>query len=244
MAAITVSGPPVERADEILTDEALEFVAELQRRFGARRDELLAPAQRPAGRIARDRHGSTSCPRPPACATGDWRVRRTPADLLDRRVEITGPTERKMTINALNSGAKVWLADLEDANTPHWANVVGGQVNLARRRSPHDRRSPRPRAGVPARRPRPDPGDRAAAARLAPRRAAPDRRRQAGRRGAGRLRALLLPQRPGAARARQRALLLPPEDGEPPRGAAVERRVRPRRRRRSGCRTARCARPC
>ncbi len=54
-----------------------------------------------------------------------------PADLLDRRVEITGPTERKMAINALNSGATVWLADLEDANTPHWTNVVGGQVNLA-----------------------------------------------------------------------------------------------------------------
>ena len=53
-----------------------------------------------------------------------------PADLADRRVEITGPTERKMMINALNSGAKVWLADLEDANTPHWANVIGGQVNL------------------------------------------------------------------------------------------------------------------
>ena len=53
-----------------------------------------------------------------------------PADLADRRVEITGPTERKMTINALNSGAKVWLADLEDANTPHWANVLGGQRNL------------------------------------------------------------------------------------------------------------------
>ena len=53
-----------------------------------------------------------------------------PANFADRRVEITGPTERKMAINALNSGAEVWLADLEDANTPHWANVVGGQVNL------------------------------------------------------------------------------------------------------------------
>jgi malate synthase len=53
-----------------------------------------------------------------------------PADLTDRRVEITGPTDRKMAVNALNSGARVWLADLEDANTPHWANVVGGQVNL------------------------------------------------------------------------------------------------------------------
>ena len=54
-----------------------------------------------------------------------------PADLRNRRVEITGPTDRKMTINALNSGAQVWLADLEDANTPHWENVISGQVNLA-----------------------------------------------------------------------------------------------------------------
>ncbi|MDQ3493101.1 MAG: malate synthase A, partial [Chloroflexota bacterium] len=60
-----------------------------------------------------------------------WRVAPAPQDLLDRRVEITGPTERKMAINALNSGARVWLADLEDANTPHWDNVVSGQVNLA-----------------------------------------------------------------------------------------------------------------
>ena len=61
---------------------------------------------------------------------GDWTVAPAPADFADRRVEITGPTERKMAINALNSGAKVWLADLEDANTPHWGNVIGGQVNL------------------------------------------------------------------------------------------------------------------
>ena len=60
----------------------------------------------------------------------DWRVADAPADLRDRRVEITGPTERKMAINALNSGANVWLADLEDANTPHWRNVIEGQVNL------------------------------------------------------------------------------------------------------------------
>ena len=75
---------------------------------------------------------------------GDWRVAPAPADLQDRRVEITGPTDRKMAINALNSGARVWLADLEDANTPHWRNVVGGQVDLARRRPPHDRRSTTP----------------------------------------------------------------------------------------------------
>ena len=76
---------------------------------------------------------------------GDWRVAPAPADLQDRRVEITGPTERKMAINALNSGARVWLADLEDANTPHWRNVVGGQVNLPTPSAARSR-SPRPRA--------------------------------------------------------------------------------------------------
>ncbi len=75
--------------------------------------------------------GSTSGRTRERSATADWRVAPAPADLVDRRVEITGPTERKMAINALNSGARVWLADLEDANTPHWSNVIGGQVNLA-----------------------------------------------------------------------------------------------------------------
>src|SRR5688500_558237 len=129
MAAITVSGPPVDRAEEILTDEALAFVADLHRRFGGRRDELLGDRQDRRARIAEtgrlDFLYETAQVR-----MADWKVAETPADLRDRRVEITGPTERKMTINALNSGAKVWLADLEDANTPHWANVVGGQVNL------------------------------------------------------------------------------------------------------------------
>ena len=130
MSDIVVRGPDVDRSTEILTPEALAFVADLQRRFGGRRDELLAAAAPAPGRPGRGAARWTSCPRRPrsAPATGGWRRRR--ADLLDRRVEITGPTERKMAINALNSGAQVWLADLEDANTPHWANVVGGQVNL------------------------------------------------------------------------------------------------------------------
>ncbi len=130
MAAITVSGPQVERSEEILTDEALAFIADLQGRFGARRNELLETRQDRRARIAEtgrlDFLYDTARVR-----TGDWKVAEIPVDLRDRRVEITGPTERKMTINALNSGAKVWLADLEDANTPHWANVIGGQVNLA-----------------------------------------------------------------------------------------------------------------
>ena len=114
---------------EILSDEAVTFVTELNRRFRPRRNELLAAR---AARRAEIAAGGSLGFRPETehMRAGDWSAPPAPADLTDRRVEITGPTERKMTINALNSGAKVWLADLEDANTPHWANVVGGQQNL------------------------------------------------------------------------------------------------------------------
>jgi malate synthase len=129
MGDIEVHGPPVERSEEILTPEALDFVADLHRRFGQRRDELLEARQERRRAIAEagtlDFLAETADVR-----AGDWTVAPVPADLQDRRVEITGPTTRKMSINALNSGARVWLADLEDANTPHWENVVGGQVNL------------------------------------------------------------------------------------------------------------------
>jgi malate synthase len=129
MAQLTVTGPPVERGEEILTPEALAFVADLQERFGARRDELLAA--RSARRDEASRTGRLDFLAETAdVRVADWQVAAAPADLQDRRVEITGPTERKMAINALNSGARVWLADFEDANTPHWTNVVGGQVNL------------------------------------------------------------------------------------------------------------------
>ncbi|KEI45158.1 malate synthase A [Saccharopolyspora rectivirgula] len=126
---VQVLGGAVERGDEILTKEALEFVAGLQRAFGARRDELLERRKQRREEAAKkgrlDFLEETKHIR-----EGDWKVAEPPADILDRRVEITGPTERKMSINALNSGARVWLADLEDANTPHWHNVVSGQVNL------------------------------------------------------------------------------------------------------------------
>ena len=149
-----------------------------------------------------------------------------PADLGDRRVEITGPTERKMAINALNSGAKVWLADLEDANTPHWDNVVSGQVNLLDAvRETIAFTSPEGKAyglrPTIARWP-----TRRAPARLAPGRAAP--RRSTGDRAVGALvdfGLLLLPQRARAAGPRQRPVLLPAQDGEPPGGAALERRL-------------------
>jgi malate synthase len=114
---------------EILSDEAVAFVAELNRRFRPRRDELLEAR---AARRAEIAAGGSLGFRPETAdiRAAEWSAPEAPADLRDRRVEITGPTERKMTINALNSGAKVWLADLEDANTPHWSNVVDGQQNL------------------------------------------------------------------------------------------------------------------
>ncbi|MFD2469641.1 malate synthase A [Amycolatopsis silviterrae] len=130
MSEVQVLGGSVERGDEILTPEALAFVAGLHDEYAARRDELLVARgkrreeARTTGRL--DFLAETKEVR-----EGDWQVAGAPAALRDRRVEITGPTDRKMTINALNSGAKVWLADFEDANTPHWANVVGGQVNLS-----------------------------------------------------------------------------------------------------------------
>ncbi|HKT02640.1 MAG TPA: malate synthase A [Rugosimonospora sp.] len=114
---------------DILTADAHEFLNGLQRRFGARRDELLARRVRRREEIARDGR-LDFLPDTAAIREATWSVPPAPPDLLDRRVEITGPTERKMAINALNSGAQVWLADLEDANTPHWSNVLGGQANL------------------------------------------------------------------------------------------------------------------
>src|SRR5829696_2274550 len=119
----------VDREDTILSADAVAFVGALQREFGARRDELLAKRAERRAEIART-HRLDFLAETEHIRTGDWRVAPAPADLVDRRVEITGPPERKMAINALNSGAKVWLADLEDANTPHWTNVVGSQVNL------------------------------------------------------------------------------------------------------------------
>ncbi|GGO92514.1 malate synthase A [Wenjunlia tyrosinilytica] len=119
----------VERSEEVLTDGALAFVAELHRRFTPRRDELLARRKERRAEIART--GTLDfLPETAAIRSGDWRVAPAPPALEDRRVEITGPTDRKMTINALNSGARVWLADFEDASSPTWENVVLGQLNL------------------------------------------------------------------------------------------------------------------
>jgi len=121
---IRVTGAAVEGDERILTPGALDLVRALHERLGARRLELLAARRTKRGRPL------DFLPETADVRAGDWRVADAPADLLDRRVEMTGPTDRKMTINALNSGARVWLADQEDASTPHWQNVVGGQVNL------------------------------------------------------------------------------------------------------------------
>ncbi|MER6463304.1 malate synthase A [Streptomyces sp. NPDC001228] len=125
-----VDAAPLPRQEEVLTDAALAFVVELHRRFSPRRAELLARRAERRAEIARtstlDFLPETAAIR----ADDSWRVASSPAALNDRRVEITGPTDRKMTINALNSGAKVWLADFEDASAPTWENVVLGQLNL------------------------------------------------------------------------------------------------------------------
>ncbi|SEP51633.1 malate synthase A [Amycolatopsis saalfeldensis] len=129
MSEVQVLGGSVERGDEILTPEALAFLAGLHDAFAGRRDELLL-ARGKRREEARTTGRLDFLPETQAIREGEWQVAGAPPALRDRRVEITGPTDRKMTINALNSGAKVWLADFEDANTPHWANVVSGQVNL------------------------------------------------------------------------------------------------------------------
>ena len=109
---------------EILSAGALALVAELQRELGPRRRELLE--------ARRGRHAAVLRGERPELVRreGDWRVAEAPADLRDRRVEITGPVDRKMVINALNSGARVFMADFEDASSPTWANVVDGQRNV------------------------------------------------------------------------------------------------------------------
>ena len=127
--AIELRGPSDPAFDEILTPDALDFVAALQREFGARRRELLAARARRRERLAAGETlgflSDTASVR-----DGDWEVAPAPAALQQRWVEITGPTDRKMVINALNSGADGFMADFEDANSPTWRNMVTGHANL------------------------------------------------------------------------------------------------------------------
>lgn len=125
---VTICGESQGRYAEILTPEAIEFVVALDREFGARRVQLLERRRR---RRATRTTELDFLPSTEAVRKDDsWTVAPPAEDLTDRRVEITGPPERKMTINALNSGAKVWMADFEDATAPTWENVVLGQLNL------------------------------------------------------------------------------------------------------------------
>jgi malate synthase len=128
-AGVEVRGPMTPAFKEILTHDALAFVAKLQRAFGRRRAECLQ--RRQERQAALDRGEALGfLPQTKDVREGDWTCAPIPADLQDRRVEITGPTDRKMSINALNSGAKIFMADFEDANAPNWSNMIEGQINL------------------------------------------------------------------------------------------------------------------
>src|SRR5690606_7148968 len=128
-AGIEIRGDMMPGFDEILTPEALAFIAELQRAFNDRRLALL---QRRAERQQAIDAGEMPdfLPETAEIRTADWTVAPIPPDLMDRRVEITGPVDRKMVINALNSGASVYMADFEDAHSPTWAATLEGQINL------------------------------------------------------------------------------------------------------------------
>ena len=128
-AGVEILAPLAAAHNEILTPDALAFVVRLQRSFNARRKELLAArVTRQAALDAGKR--PDFLPDTKHIRESDWRVAPIPADIQDRRVEITGPVDRKMIINALNSGAKVFMADFEDSTTPTWANLLDGQINL------------------------------------------------------------------------------------------------------------------
>lgn len=127
---VQVLGTPGDRHAEILTPEALDFIGRLDAAFAARRSGVLAERRRRAAQLA----SGAPLDFPPATAAlradPHWRVAPPAPGLIDRRVEITGPPERRMAINALNSGARVWMADFEDATSPTWDNLIGGQLSL------------------------------------------------------------------------------------------------------------------
>ena len=129
IGGLVIVGPMSPRYAEILTPDACAFVAELAAKFGPRREQLLArrverQAEIDAGKMP-DFLTETAHIR-----AGNWQVPPPPPDLVDRRTEITGPVDRKLAINALNSGAQCWMADFEDANSPTWENVIEGQINM------------------------------------------------------------------------------------------------------------------
>ncbi len=145
-----LTAPVPAGAEHVLSAEAAAFVADLHRRFDPTRRDLLAAR---AERQERIDAGETPefLPETAEIRAADWQVDPAPADLADRRVEITGPVDRKMVINALNSGARVFMADFEDANSPTWENVTRGQANLidaVRRTISHDEKGKQYRLGA------------------------------------------------------------------------------------------------
>jgi malate synthase len=126
---IRINAPVTDAFSRILTPEALAFVGDLARRFDDRRRELMARRETVQAGIDAG-VCRTFCPKPRLIRDGDWTVAPVPTDLADRRVEITGPVDRKMVINALNSGAKTFMADFEDSHCPSWSNTIDGQINL------------------------------------------------------------------------------------------------------------------
>jgi malate synthase len=127
--SVSITGEVTPEFAGILTPEAVAFVARLEREFGRRRHELLQKRETRQREIDAGRMPKF-LPETEAVRQSDWRVAPTPPDLQKRWVEITGPTDRKMLINALNSGADVFMADFEDANSPTWSNMIEGQDNL------------------------------------------------------------------------------------------------------------------
>lgn len=126
---LKIVGEQNEQTKEILTPEALEFVLALHEKFDARRKELLTARQERQKRLDAGEK-LDFLPETKHIREGDWSIAPLPADLQDRRVEITGPVDRKMVINALNSGAKMFMACFEDASSPTWENMIGGQINM------------------------------------------------------------------------------------------------------------------
>lgn len=127
---IKIIGTKLNRQDEILSKSALDLIEKLHNELNGRRLALLAQRKNRVREIAEGKELDFLEETKSIREDGSWKVAPLAPGLEDRRVEITGPTERKMTINALNSGAKVWLADQEDATTPNWENVIQGQINL------------------------------------------------------------------------------------------------------------------
>ncbi len=126
---VEIEGPPCEGSEAVLTPGALEFVASLARRFGRRRDDLLARRSERQAAIDAGRMPDF-LPETAEVRRAEWTVAPVPPLLQDRRVEITGPVDRKMIINGLNSGASIFMADFEDSNSPTFENCVAGQANL------------------------------------------------------------------------------------------------------------------